>query len=108
MKLLKLQCDVIVNSTQINLDLSAGAVSSSINKMAGPDLQREARRKYPNGIRHNELAVTGGHNLYCQKIFHGALHIYEADKHLKVCNIQHLNIYRPILFIFAIPLSYIA
>ncbi|KAK6178592.1 hypothetical protein SNE40_013346 [Patella caerulea] len=65
--------DVIVNSTSNKLELQNGAVSSSINKAAGPNLQAECKEKYPNGINVGDIAVTGPGKLSCQKVYHTCL-----------------------------------
>lgn len=40
---------------------------------AGPQLQRECSRKYPNGVQQGDVAVTSSYgNLACQCVYHGA------------------------------------
>ncbi|XP_062596514.1 protein mono-ADP-ribosyltransferase PARP14-like [Saccostrea cucullata] len=67
------EVDVIVNTTAKDLRLNQGGVSASIVKMGGIDIQQECKSKYPRGIEFGEIAVTGGGNLYCRFLFHGAL-----------------------------------
>ncbi|KAK7109795.1 protein mono-ADP-ribosyltransferase PARP14-like isoform X1 [Littorina saxatilis] len=67
------QVDVIVNSTSTDLDLSNGAVSSSILQAAGSGLQDECRTQHPQGVRPGHIAVTGGHALSCRKLYHISL-----------------------------------
>ncbi|PVD29541.1 hypothetical protein C0Q70_08792 [Pomacea canaliculata] len=65
--------DVIVNSTSQDLNLTQGAISSSILKAAGPGLQRECKEKYPKGITGDKIACTNSFNMRCKAIFHVAL-----------------------------------
>ncbi|XP_060063936.1 uncharacterized protein LOC132544368 [Ylistrum balloti] len=74
----KEQADVIVNTTSKCLDLSSGTVSNSLSQRAGPKLQKECRKKYANGIKFGELAVTDGHQLLCRKVFHGAFDVWPS------------------------------
>ncbi|XP_029658392.1 protein mono-ADP-ribosyltransferase PARP14-like [Octopus sinensis] len=62
--------DVIVNSTNEHLQLDSGAISKLILNAAGPQIQRECNRKYPQGISIYEIAVTKGYNLKCKNVFH--------------------------------------
>ncbi|XP_036364520.1 protein mono-ADP-ribosyltransferase PARP14-like [Octopus sinensis] len=65
--------DVIVNSTNKNLELDSGAVSKSILFAAGSEIQDECNQKYPRGISTSEIAITKGYNLKCENVFHLAL-----------------------------------
>ncbi|CAI9714785.1 Hypothetical predicted protein [Octopus vulgaris] len=65
--------DVIVNSTNKNLELDSGAVSKSILFAAGPQIQDECNQKYPQGISTSTIAITKGYNLKCENVFHLAL-----------------------------------
>ena len=67
------QSDVIVNSTNQRLSLQQGLLSASVAKAAGPDLQKECARRYPNGICFGEVAPTDGHALTCKRVYHVAL-----------------------------------
>ncbi|XP_025094887.1 poly [ADP-ribose] polymerase 14-like isoform X2 [Pomacea canaliculata] len=69
----KQNVDVIVNSTSQDLNLSAGAISSSILSAAGPNLQKECSLMYPQGIPSGEIACTPSFNLACKAVFHIAL-----------------------------------
>ncbi|XP_050395688.1 protein mono-ADP-ribosyltransferase PARP15 isoform X2 [Patella vulgata] len=80
--------DVIVNSTSNKLELQNGAVSGSINKAAGPNLQAECKEKYPNGINVGDIAVTGPGNLRCQKVYHTCLSSYNKGSDGK--NLENL------------------
>lgn len=64
---------MIVNTASKNLNLSQGAVSLSISKTGGDSIQQECKTKYPEGINFGEIAVTGGGNLACKIVCHGAL-----------------------------------
>lgn len=70
-----LQADVLVNSTNSNLDLCIGKTSKCILEAAGPGLQRICKTKYPDGIVKGQVAVTSAENLrdHYQAIFHGVL-----------------------------------
>ncbi|KAK3598393.1 hypothetical protein CHS0354_019796 [Potamilus streckersoni] len=65
--------DVIVNTVAKSLDLTHGAVSQSLLKQGGQSLQDECKKKYPNGIRDGDIAVTGGGKLDCKIVCHVAL-----------------------------------
>ncbi|CAI9716700.1 protein mono-ADP-ribosyltransferase PARP14-like isoform X1 [Octopus vulgaris] len=65
--------DVIVNSTNKNLELDSGAISKYILFAAGPQIQDECSQKYPQGISTSEIAITKGYNLKCKNVFHLAL-----------------------------------
>ncbi|CAI9744149.1 Hypothetical predicted protein [Octopus vulgaris] len=65
--------DVIVNSTNKNLELDSGAVSKSILFAAGSEIQDECNQKYPRGISTSKIAITKGYNLNCKNVFHLAL-----------------------------------
>ena len=68
-----LQVDVIVNSTNTNLDLKVGTLSRSLLKVGGETILQELQRKYSDGIKLGEIAVSTGGNLLCNEIFHGVL-----------------------------------
>ena len=66
--------DVIINTTSRDLNLRAGAISASILKAAGEELQRECNRKVPpGGINPGEIVVTSGYDLMCKDVYHVAL-----------------------------------
>uniref|UniRef100_K1PDC3 Poly [ADP-ribose] polymerase 14 n=1 Tax=Magallana gigas TaxID=29159 RepID=K1PDC3_MAGGI len=67
------QVDVIVCSGPENLKLKNGGMAESLLQAAGPGLQAECDQKYPQGIQSGDLAITGGHNLQCQYVYHGAI-----------------------------------
>ena len=47
--------------------------SNALLQAAGRNIQREVSRGYPNGIQLGEIAITGGHNLYCALVYHCCL-----------------------------------
>ena len=67
-----MQVDVVVNSTNKNLQLNKGAVSRLLLNKAGDHIQLECNQKYPNGIDFGTVAVTSGGNL-CKQMYHFAL-----------------------------------
>lgn len=85
--ILTFQVEVLVNTTGKDLTLKNGAVSNSLLKAAGPQLQAEASQRYPNGFSvHGEVLVTQGYKLTCKTIYHGSLMGYDAttNKSLQV------------------------
>jgi len=67
------QVDVIVNTVAQDLDLSQGAVSSSLLAVAGPGIQQECRTQVPAGQRLGVGTIirTSGHQLRCKDVLHG-------------------------------------
>ncbi|XP_036355059.1 protein mono-ADP-ribosyltransferase PARP14-like isoform X1 [Octopus sinensis] len=65
--------DVIVNSTNEHLQLDSGSISKFILNAAGPQIQAECNRKYPQGISTSKIAITEGYNLNCENVIHLAL-----------------------------------
>ncbi|CAI9714736.1 protein mono-ADP-ribosyltransferase PARP14-like [Octopus vulgaris] len=65
--------DVIVNSSNKQLQLNDGSISKSILNAAGPQMQDECNQKYPQGISTFKIAITKGYNLNCKNVFHLAL-----------------------------------
>ena len=66
------QVDVIVNSTNCQLELERGYVSKALLDRGGETLQRECHQNAPNGIKCGEVVVTSGGQLMCQLVIHGA------------------------------------
>ncbi|XP_071089495.1 protein mono-ADP-ribosyltransferase PARP14-like [Haliotis cracherodii] len=64
----RFKADVIVNPTDRELNLSRGRLSKAISDAAGPALEAECRRKYPNGTY--SLAVTSAGLLQASEIYH--------------------------------------
>ena len=76
-----MQADVIVNSVPTDMKLEARpGFAKVISEAAGSQLQNEIDKRYPNGIKVGELAVTGGYSLQCTKIYHGNLTAFTAKK----------------------------
>lgn len=86
------QTDVIVNSSNKNLDLSKGRASKALLEAASKSLQSECNSKYPSGIDYGDVAVTGPGDLDCKKVFHGALPKWEGPKQEKVLKEFVINI----------------
>ncbi|WAR20360.1 MYCB2-like protein [Mya arenaria] len=78
------EADVLVNSANQTLQLKTGRISNSMLTVAGPKLQQECTRRYPNGIAFGEVAVTKGYGLQCKniltQIFHSCLQHANMDK----------------------------
>ena len=53
-------------------------VSRSLKKAAGQAIQDELSKRYSQGLGSGEIAVTGGHQLKCQYVFHGILTEYNS------------------------------
>ena len=75
---------MIVNTTARNLDLKNGAVSASLLRTAGNQLQDEIHQKYPNGIKDGDIAVTSGNGLRCQMVIHTSLMNWDSNLAKKV------------------------
>ena len=86
------QVDVIVNSSNINLELDKGAVSLSILDKGGRSILDECREKFPNGIDFGEVVSTKAGRMNFKYICHGALPLWtpNAKYSIKVC-ISHQN-----------------
>ncbi|VDI62615.1 Hypothetical predicted protein, partial [Mytilus galloprovincialis] len=73
----KLKSEAIVNSAIENLTLINGVVSKSILLAAGQNIQDECteimRERRHKQLDSKEVVVSGGHNLQCRYVFHGAL-----------------------------------
>ncbi|XP_013403474.1 poly [ADP-ribose] polymerase 14 [Lingula anatina] len=72
------QVDVIVNTTQTNLDLSKGALSRALLEKAGEELQSELSRK--RQIKHGEIICTQGYKLPCLEVYHCACVKWDEGK----------------------------
>lgn len=80
MKVLCIQVDAIVNSTNKDLDMTLGAISRSLLKAGGDIIRQECKTKYPEEIKPGRLAVTTGGSLACEEIFHGLLVKWDGGK----------------------------
>ncbi|KAK3105061.1 hypothetical protein FSP39_016468, partial [Pinctada imbricata] len=65
--------DVIVNSTNCDLDLKNGRVSASILKHGGNKIQLELDKDYPRRLPYGEMAISMPGKLQCKMICHAAL-----------------------------------
>jgi O-acetyl-ADP-ribose deacetylase (regulator of RNase III) len=65
--------NVLVNSANPKLDLNNGAVSASLLRACGNQLQQECRQTYPNGVKVGEVAETSGGQIPGVNVYHGAL-----------------------------------
>ncbi|XP_046566090.1 uncharacterized protein LOC124274761 [Haliotis rubra] len=76
----KQEADVIVNTTNRQLNLSSGSGESySLLQMVGSDIQKVLNHIYPDGIEYGHLAVTSSGNLgTCRRIYHGCLPYYRG------------------------------
>ncbi|XP_071114137.1 protein mono-ADP-ribosyltransferase PARP15-like isoform X20 [Haliotis cracherodii] len=77
--LVKSQADVLVNTTQTDLELSIGAVSGSLLEAGGQVLQDECRQQYPSGVKAGTLVQTQGGKLACKKVFHVVLEVWAQE-----------------------------
>ncbi|XP_052279700.1 E3 ubiquitin-protein ligase MYCBP2-like isoform X3 [Dreissena polymorpha] len=86
--LAKFKADVLVNSVNQMLMLKSGKTSGSILREAGPDIQKECARKYPNGIAFGDIAVTKAYKLQCKSVYHVAMPAWDTpflDPHQILC-----------------------
>lgn len=65
---------MIVNSTNPELNLKKGFVSSIILERGGQEMEDELSHEYKKGIEYGSIAVSSGQCLGFQKIFHCALY----------------------------------
>jgi O-acetyl-ADP-ribose deacetylase (regulator of RNase III) len=81
------QVDVIVNSSNIKLQLDKGAVSWSIIEKGGRSILDECRERYPSGIDYGEVVSTKAGRMNFKFICHGALPHWtlSANYSIKVC-----------------------
>ena len=77
-----------MNNTIKDLALNTGAVSKAIFRAAGPSLKEECDKKYPKGIKYGQVAISGGHGLKCQKIYHGTLPFLQTSEHSEAFQVQ--------------------
>ncbi|XP_071145316.1 putative leucine-rich repeat-containing protein DDB_G0290503 [Mytilus edulis] len=72
-KLVDQKVDILVNSSNRNLELEKGAVSASILEAGGERIYAECKQFYPNGISYGQVITTSPGNLRCKAICHGCL-----------------------------------
>ncbi|XP_071171397.1 protein mono-ADP-ribosyltransferase PARP14-like isoform X2 [Mytilus edulis] len=68
----KQKADVIICSTNGQLDLSGPAGKSMVNA-AGPEILAEIKLKYSDGIEHGEIAAVSGYKMNCKEVYLAAL-----------------------------------
>lgn len=79
------QIDVIVNTTNVELDLkNAGPSCKAILAAAGDNIQKECDAKYKSNINPGDVAVTGPGYLKCENIFHIFIPMYKNPEDEKV------------------------
>ncbi|XP_046561317.1 protein mono-ADP-ribosyltransferase PARP14-like [Haliotis rubra] len=64
------KADVLVNTTQADLDFSVGAVSGSLLDAGGQVIQDECRHQHPLGAKPGTVIQTQGGKLKCKKVYH--------------------------------------
>ena len=86
------QVDVIVNSSNMELELCRGALSLSIVEKGGRSIVDECRERFRNGIDFGEVVCTKAGRMNFKFICHGALPDWTptAKYSIKVC-ISHRN-----------------
>ena len=69
-----------MNTVGHDLDLSHGAVSSSLLAVAGQGIQQECRTQVPAGqqIAAGQVIRTGGHQLRCKDVLHASCMQWDA------------------------------
>ena len=75
-----IQADAIVNTTSFDLNLTVGAVSKSILKVAGQGIQEECKKCSPKGIQKCQVLATSPHQLKCKKVYHIACSRWDDGK----------------------------
>ena len=79
------QADVLVNTTNNQLNLSSGAVSQALLKAGGPSLQDECNKKAP--VKTGGMAVTSAGSIPCKYIFHIVIPSYDGAASEKVIGV---------------------
>ena len=66
------QSDVIVNSTNRDMNMNSALASKKISEKAGPDLQSECASYVGNNgsLASGDVYTSRGHNLFCQHVIH--------------------------------------
>jgi len=76
-----LQADVLVNSTNQQLDLRVGMTSRQLLRAAGEDIQNQCATMYPDGLSWGQVAITQAGDIASSKlIFHGMLPAWDGGK----------------------------
>uniref|UniRef100_A0A8B8E6G0 Poly [ADP-ribose] polymerase n=1 Tax=Crassostrea virginica TaxID=6565 RepID=A0A8B8E6G0_CRAVI len=71
--LAKQEGDVIVCSVGQDWDLNRGKSIKGLLHVGGQGLIAEIETRYPNGVKHGEVATISGGNLQCQELYLGCL-----------------------------------
>ncbi|KAJ8316992.1 hypothetical protein KUTeg_004896 [Tegillarca granosa] len=87
------QADVLVCATPRDLSLNSAAASKSLLQDGGESIQIECSQNYPNGIKDGEIAVVGGGNLSCQKLYLTTIPSWDIEKSKQV---QDMVVYKVI------------
>ena len=78
-----------VNTTNVDLNLSQGAVAQALSKAAGPALQAECTKKAPISV--GDIAVTGSGRLPCRYVLHTvAAQHHRREKQAEKVRINYL------------------
>ena len=78
-----------VNTTNVDLNLSQGAVAQALSKAAGPALQAECTKKAPISV--GDIAVTGSGRLPCRYVLHTvAAQYHRREKQAEKVRINYL------------------
>ena len=70
-----------------DLHLNRGKSSKSLLDVGGQGLMAEIETRYPNGVKHGEVATISGGNLQCQELYLGYLPGWK-DGNGKVCILE--------------------
>ncbi|OPL20963.1 hypothetical protein AM593_02121, partial [Mytilus galloprovincialis] len=90
--LTKQVCDVVVNETLENLDMSKSPMSKELCAAAGPGLHLSLKQNVGDKIEYGHIAVTGNADLTnCKAVYHGALPLYKESTKIE-CR-QAINIF---------------
>ena len=73
-----------------DLHLNRGKSSKSLLDVGGQGLMAEIETRYPNGVKHGEVAIISGGNLQCQELYLGYLPGWK-DGNGKVCILGKCN-----------------
>ena len=70
-----------------DLHLNRGKSSKSLLDVGGQGLMAEIETRYPNGVKHGEVATISGGSLQCQELYLGYLPGWK-DGNGKVCILE--------------------
>ncbi|KAH3835074.1 hypothetical protein DPMN_108413 [Dreissena polymorpha] len=73
--------DAIMTTTTRALDLNNGNLCKSVLAEGGPGLQTECKAKYPNGLKHGDIAVISAGKLNtCKYVYCGAIPRFDRNE----------------------------